>query len=128
MIFKEKEDFVKNYFIPQGFQEVDNLYEGNPKLLINIFSQEVKQAIARGNELDDEFWPDFAIVKRSEVFVQGFQLVKIIDEVRFSLWRILDDGEKFPFICVRKGGKVMRIPEFRKHGGFWEPTSRLLIR
>ncbi len=124
----ERKQYVTDYFVKKWYTEVSSIFQWSPKSLIHIFSTEVKSAIARGNNLEDQFWPDFTLVKRGEVIVKWLQLVRIKEQTRFSLWRIINDGEKFPFSPVRKNGNIIRIPEFKKNIDYWEVMNKLLIR
>jgi hypothetical protein len=128
MEYLNRQEFLANYFTQRWYIWVDTTFHEPVKSLINVFTTEVKNAIARGNNIPDELWPDFAIVKSPEIFVQWFQWVKVLEDTRFSLWRILDDWDPFPFVCLKKDGKVMRTPQFRKNWGFWEAISKLLVR
>lgn len=130
MRLSQREKDIYQLFEAKWFQKVGTNYRWNPKIIVNVFGENIKNIIARKSGVADEYGPDFAIVKQSQVSVEnGIQIVDMLEETRFSLWRILQDEEKPPFICVRKEWKAIRIPDFRKSShGYWEVTGRLLVR
>ncbi len=127
-ISKNTENFIKETFEKKWYTEVDRWYEGRPKISINSIPLEAKHALATAAGLKEDEWPDFSIVKYPEIKSSGANfLIPIKEDIRFSLWRILDDGETPHFECFKREWHVMRKPEFM-FVGYWVVWWKLLIR
>lgn len=97
---KKRIDFAEGFFNEYDFSREWSTYTGSPMMLINAFSNSIKETIASSNpyQLAYDEWPDIAIVENWNVSRPKESVTQRIDltseEVCFSMWRILSQDEE----------------------------------
>ncbi len=130
MVLEKTDIFLKDYFEPRWFREVEKTYEWFPKVVVCWLPDYVKGDIRNWNVMSPTQSPDFVIVKSPEVETHNaFQksIIPIRDDIKFSLRSIIDTDTSPVFTCIRKWESVIRLPHMKKET-YWDIPGKLLIR